>query len=180
MSGSEGDYGDNGYGRKPVPPERFVAWTLETALNNARDAVRNAEIEVIKTKADHRRACDEHLNWLGRISHLEAAIAALEAVPAAAPPSPQRGKYPALLSPCPFCGLAHWTDESCIGGGAAKIQTPEALAAQATPPMPPPNPPCGSSHLLSDDEQIQAAAPGAAASGEVGGLTFEIEPGRPE
>jgi hypothetical protein len=83
---SDGRDGD--YGRKPVPADEFVRWTLERSLEIEREARIRWATEMSEAKLAAERAIEGHLRCLGRISHLEAAIAALD-IPEPPSPSPR-------------------------------------------------------------------------------------------
>lgn len=73
------------YGRRPIPADKWVRSTLENALFDAREALVAAEFEKIRARGAAAKADEMHLLWQSRISHLEAAMAALDAIPESAP-----------------------------------------------------------------------------------------------
>jgi hypothetical protein len=84
------------YGRRPIPADKWVRSTLENALFDARESLATVEIEKIRARGAAAKADEMHLLWLSRISHLEAAMAALDAIPESAP-AVRPWAFPAFL-----------------------------------------------------------------------------------
>jgi hypothetical protein len=84
------------YGRRPIPADKWVRSTLENALFDARESLVAAEFEKARARVAAAKADEMHLLWQSRISHLEAAMAALDAIPESAP-AVRPWAFPAFL-----------------------------------------------------------------------------------
>lgn len=80
------DARDGEYGRAPCPPDKWVEETLRREVLAAQMAVDDAHVAWMKAEVDAKRAGESHLRWVGRLAHMEAALAAHLAMPASPPP----------------------------------------------------------------------------------------------